>query len=455
MKKWQRALFIFRRDLRIEDNLALIYALEHAQEVFCAFIFTQEQIEKNPYRSDRCLQFMIESLQDLEEELEKKGGRLLYCYGDPEKKVEEFIQHCKVDLVTFNLDYTPYSRHRDAKIEKVCKRHKVDLVTFHDLLLHPPEDLLKKNQEPYTVFTPFYKNAQKLSVALPKSNPYRNYVQKRPSFVENSSLLTSIAPKIEPCHGGRKAALKILKKISSFQDYEVDRDYPSKDSTTHLSAHLKFNTVSIRELYHTIKKELGPHSALARSLHWRDFFSIIALYFPYVFQGAFHQKFDQLVWSENQAHFHRWCEGKTGFPIVDAGMRQLNQTGYMHNRVRMIVASFLIKDLHIDWRKGEKYFAQHLVDYDPAINNGNWQWSASTGCDAQPYFRIFNPWNQQLKFDPDCEYIKKWVIELKDQDPKTIHHWYEEWKDIGYPKPMIDHSIESKKAIDNYKKIKS
>jgi len=225
--------------------------------------------------------------------------------------------------------------------------------------------------------------------------------------------------------------------------YAATKDIPAL-STSNLSAHLKFGTLSIRETYHAIKKILGPTHLLLRQLYWRDFFTHVAYYSPFVFGHAFHEKYDQLIWEHDDKKFQRWCTGTTGFPIVDAGMRQLTTTGFMHNRVRMIAASFLTKDLHIDWRWGEKFFAQQLIDYDPAVNNGNWQWCASTGCDAQPYFRIFNPWLQQKKFDTECIYIKRWIPELKKVAPATIHTWYANKLPSNYPKPMVDHTQEAR-----------
>lgn len=450
---YQKALFIFRRDLRLEDNCGLLFALENAKEVLCCFIFTSEQIDHNPYRSDSCLEFMLESLEDLESEIKSKGGKLYYFFDSPESVVEKCIQKLGVDLVVVNQDYTPYSVQRDKKIEKVCHNRNVPFKHFDDLLLHSPLDLRKKNGDPYTVFTPFYKNALQFEVARPKKNTYTHYSKKNIDFAAGPSLFQNILPARNPLQkGGRKEGLKILHKLAPFSHYDLQRDFPCKDKTTHLSPHLKFTTVSPREVYHEMVTQLGPNSGLLRSLYWRDFFSSIALFFPHVFKGAFHTKFDHLTWENNPKQFQHWCEGTTGFPIVDAGMRELNQTGFMHNRVRMIVASFLVKDLHIDWRLGEKYFAQHLIDYDPAVNNGNWQWSASTGCDAQPYFRIFNPWLQQKKFDPECLYIKKWIPELRKQDAQKIHNWFQEKKTFSYPDPIVDHSVESKKAIINYKK---
>ncbi len=453
-KKFQRALFIFRRDLRLEDNTGLIFALKEAKEVIPCFIFTPEQIEKNSYRSDHSLQFMIESLEELGSSLKDKNGKLYLFHGEPKEIIEKCISELKIDAVVVNEDYTPYSIKRDHAIESVCKKHKVSFHSFEDALLHPPSETLKSDGKPYTIFTPFYRNASKLEVPHPVSNRHDNYYTHQVAFASKQSLYDELLPKraLSP-QGGRNNALKILKKISSFADYESLRDFPAEDSTTHLSAHLKFNTCSIREVYWSISKHLGDSSELLRSLYWRDFFSSIAFYFPYVFSGAFHQKFDKIKWSDDMGAFKKWCAGNTGFPIVDAGMRELNQTGFMHNRVRMIVGSFLVKDLHINWRWGEKYFARKLTDYDPAINNGNWQWIASTGCDAQPYFRVFNPWNQSLKFDPECTYIKKWVPELSSVDPKRIHKWYLEEETPTYPAAMLDHAVESKKAIETYKKV--
>jgi deoxyribodipyrimidine photo-lyase len=453
-RKFQRALFIFRRDLRLEDNTGLIFALKQSKEVIPCFIFTPQQIEKNDYRSDHSLQFMVESLEELESSLEDKKATLYLFHGKPEEIVEQCISHLKIDAVIVNQDYTPYSIKRDLAIESVCKNQNVSFLSFEDVLLHPPQETLKSDGKPYTVFTPFYRNASKLEVPLPASNKHDNYYTHLVDFASNRSLYDQILPKrVLPPRGGRSNALKILKKIDSFTSYESLRDFPAEDSTTHLSSHLKFNTCSIREVYWSIVKTLGDSSELIRALYWRDFFSSIAFYFPYVFSGSFHEKFDQLKWSDDIEAFKRWCDGNTGFPIVDAGMRELNQTGFMHNRVRMITASFLVKDLHINWRWGEKYFAKKLTDYDPSINNGNWQWVASTGCDAQPYFRVFNPWNQSLKFDPECLYIKKWVPELISIDPKRIHKWYLEEGISKYPSAMLDHAVESKKAIESYKKV--
>lgn len=451
----KRALFIFRRDLRLEDNTALLFALTHSNEVILSFIFTPEQIHHNPFRSDSCLQFMIESLEDLNHQIQSKKGRLFLFFDKPESVISNCISSLKIDGVIFNKDYTPYSLERDKKIEALCKKHQIEFHSFEDALLHAPSDTLKSDGKPYTVFTPFYRNALKLEVKAPIINHHHQYYTKSIPFAVSSSIYHEILPnRRQQQKGGRSECLNILKKIANLKDYESLRDFPAENYTSHLSAHLKFTTCSIREVFHALHSHFDVNCELIRSLYWRDFFTSIAFHFPHVFEGPFKTKFEHIKWGYDKKTFKKWCDGETGFPIVDAGMRQLNQTGFMHNRVRLLTACFLIKDLHIDWRWGEKYFAQKLIDYDPCVNNGNWQWVASTGCDAQPYFRIFNPWTQAAKFDPDCLYIKQWIPELNQFTPKIIHKWFLEKnysQSTYYPTPIVDHSKEAKKAINLYR----
>lgn len=452
-----RVLFIFRRDLRLEDNKGLLFALENAKEVILAFIFTPEQMDHNPYRNDHCLQFMLESLEDLENEIKLKGGKLYLFYGAPEAIVAKCIQNLNIEGVFVNRDYTPYSKQRDHRIEETCKKNGVRFLSFEDALLCPIENLLNNKKEPYKIFTPYFRQASKLDVEAPLENSYTHYYSKKIPFAEKETFLQTILPKRKELQkGGRKAALGILQSLSKYFFYEQIRDFPHKEEgTTHLGPHLKFTTCSPREFYHAIRNQLGVNNELIRSLYWRDFFTSIAYWFPYVFEGPFRSKFQHIAWSQDKNVFKKWCEGSTGVPIVDAGMRQMNQTGFMHNRVRMIAGSFLVKDLHMDWRWGEKYFAQTLIDYDPCVNNGNWQWVAGTGCDSQPYFRIFNPWAQAKKFDPECLYIKKWIPELKNFSSSYIHSWncvQSENGPLSYPKPCVDHAVEARKSLLEYKK---
>lgn len=446
---FKKTLFIFRRDLRLFDNTGLLFALKNSEKVIPCFIFTPEQIDHNSYRSDHCLQFMLESLEDLEKQLQALGGKLFLFHAPCEEVVKRCLK--EVDAVIVNRDYTPYSIARDKKIEHLCAMEGKEFLSFDDALLNPPENTLKQNGEPYTVFTPFFRNALKLPIKKPEPNPHHNYFTGNLPHSGSSAIYKKILPKRIPLSisGGRSAGQKILKHLTNCTQYAHDRDYPALGSPTTLSPYLKFTVLSPRETYFAI----GKNHELIRSLYWRDFFSTIAFFFPHVFKGAFREKYDKLAWSNDEEAFSRWCEGKTGFPLVDAGMRELNETGFMHNRVRMVVASFLTKDLHINWQWGEKYFAEKLIDYDPAVNNGNWQWAASTGCDAQPYFRIFNPWRQQEKFDKEAIYIKKWVKELQELPSRTIHTLYKEKAPTAYPKPLVEHGKESAISLGLYRSI--
>jgi deoxyribodipyrimidine photo-lyase len=461
MKKgyFQTTLFIFRRDLRLQDNTGLIYALKHSKQVIPCFIFTPEQVGRNPYRSVHSLQFMIESLEDLEEELKKRGAKLYLFYGRPQTIIRQCIEKLSIDAVFANRDYTPYSQKRDRLLEAECKKGGVAFKLFDDALLHIPEETCKKNHEPYLIFSPYYSHASHLKVEKPKPNRIDRYFKGAIPFSRSSILFAEILPErsvTQAVRGGRRAANKTLQTLYRFSNYAEERDFPALHRTTHLSAYLKFTILSPREVYFAIVKAFSKQHPLIRALYWRDFFSSIALFFPHVFKGAFYEKFNRIKWNYDRSAFKKWCRGETGFPIVDAGMKEMNETGVMHNRVRMITASFLIKDLLIDWRWGERYFAQNLVDYDPAVNNGNWQWSASTGCDAQPYFRIFNPWTQQRKFDPDCAYIKQWIPSLRELEPKVIHRWFDEKTHSlcpKYPPPMVDHEQQVKKALKAYRAV--
>ncbi len=459
MNKHTRALHIFRRDLRVQDNTALRAALESAAEVVTCFIFNDAQVKPHPYRSANGLAFMIESLEELAKDIERRGGRLLVLHGAHEAVVEKLIRELSIDAVFFNRDYTPFSRARDEAIANTCKRLNIACNTFGDALLVEPETFAKDDGRPYTVYTPFFKKASKLPVQKPtgdpkgKLSPASGYAGKTVSprdFWPEESAPQRLSI------GGRSHGLAVLSSIKDFREYEEKRNLPAVRGTTLLASHHKFGTVSIRESYHAIASAFGPGHTLIRELYWRDFFTHIGFHFPHVFRGSFHKMYDKLKWSNNKALFSAWCNGRTGFPIVDAGMRELVQTGFMHNRVRMIVASFLVKDLHISWRKGEEFFAQHLTDFDPAVNNGSWQWAASTGCDAQPYFRIFNPWLQQSRFDPACEYIKRWVPELKDLSPKYIHTMSEPdmTRSVDYPNPIVEHGTQKVIAEEMFRECR-
>jgi deoxyribodipyrimidine photo-lyase len=419
-------IFIFRRDLRAVDNLALNTLIKHAgnQSILPVFIFNPKQIyaQNNPYFSNNAVQFMIECLKSLE-----KHMHINYYEGDDVKIIEQISKHYAIKSIAFNADYSPFATRRDKLIVDWCKLHNITCITEQDYTLFVMGSILNNSGKPYQVFTPFYKATLTKSVRKPlKTFPKINGIVSVKHFDKDRyyTINTDIA-----VHGGREEALYRLKK--NMTKYANAREYPSLEGTTRLSAYIKFGCVSIREVFHNYSKV----KALQRELIWREFYANILYYFPNVLGHSFKQKYDKIKWSNNKEWFKKWCDGQTGYALVDAGMKQLNTTGWMHNRVRMIVAMFLTKDLLIDWRRGERYFATKLVDYDPASNNGGWQWSASTGTDSQPYFRIFNPDLQIKKYDKDFAYIKKW-----NPDYEKI-------------KPIVDHSERAKIAIKLFKNI--
>ncbi|CAD6368756.1 Deoxyribodipyrimidine photolyase [metagenome] len=447
MPKYKKTLFIFRRDLRLEDNTGLIYALKNSEEVIPCFIIDVEimnKLKKSIFR----IKFLNESLLDLDEQLIKKNRRLKIFKGKTEEIVKKIILEQKIDGVFLNGDYTKFAQKKENQIKKICKQNKIDFNKHADYLLHIPDEIHTKEQKPYTVYSFFLKTAKSIPVRNSIKNNFTNYYQGK---IIGESSLEIKEKNIE--NGGRKNAIKIIKKLKQFKDYQKTRDYPSLDKTTRLSAHIRFGTISIREVYHAINDNFGDNHVLINQIYWREFFTYVLHNFPNSQFKSFKKKFANIKWSKNKQDFLLWCNGETGFPIVDAGMRQLNKTGFMHNRVRMIVASFLTKDLHINWKWGERYFAEKLIDYDPAVNSGNWQWAASTGCDAVPYFRIFNPWLQQEKFDSDCKYIKKWISKLEHIESDEIHnHWKKQIDKSIYPKQIVNHIIEAIKTKDIFKK---
>ena len=456
---YQNSIFIFRRDFRLTDNSGLIEALNNSKNVIPIFIFTPEQIDKNTYKSDNAIQFMIESLTELENKIKKKKGQLYYFYGKQDKIISKIIKNNNIDAIYFNKDWTPYSLKRDESIAKICLKKDIDCVQVEDYTLLPINKLLNQNEEVYKVYGAFYKNAKNFKIPKPKKiktfnfnkiktsdNIQLNYIDK--FYQKNDNILV---------RGGRKNAQKILKTIKNFNQYSTKRNELDYE-TTHLSAYTKFGCVSIREVYHKMKKHLKPDNQLFNQLFWKEFYVYISKYIPHVLKGkSMKLKYDEIKWDYNNSIFKKWCEGKTGFPIVDAGMRELNKTGYMHNRSRLITSGFLVKLALIDWRKGEKYFAQKLTDYDPAQNNGGWQWSSGSGADSQPYFRIMSPISQSTKFDPDGSYIKKWIPELKDVEPKHLHDWEKfnnlyDLKKINYVEPCLDYKKARKRTMEVYKK---
>lgn len=469
---YRTALFLFRRDLRLDDNTGLFDAFALSERVIPAFVFDpRQQPDANDYFSPPCFQFLVESLADLDVQLAAHDARLYRFRGEPHEVIErlatEESEKLGLDAVFVNRDYTPFSRRRDAQIREVCAARGLQFHGASDLLLHEPGEVMTGGGDPYRVFTPFYKAARQREIPEPRTLVSAKFLHGALDPAHGPELdeemLSNAGGPRDGLHvqGGRRRALEIFARLEDFRDYPKTRDLPAEDGTTALSAHMKLGTVSVRETVAALREALGPDAEpLIRQLFWRDFLTQLAWFHPHVFGGSFQRQYDAVEWDAlegaGRERFEAWCHGRTGFPIVDAGMRQLAETGWMHNRVRMIVASFLTKDLHLDWRHGERWFARHLVDYDPCVNNGNWQWAASTGADAQPYFRIFNPWSQQKRFDPDGAYIRRWVPELEGVEPRDLHR-LDRQRPLGldgYPEPIVDHAQEREEALARFQAVR-
>lgn len=442
-------IHVFRRDLRLEDNTALNALLKSVDRVVPVFVFDDRQVKGHAYQSGPGLQMLCESLKDLDAALRERGAKLHVRTGIAEEEIAKLLEELAPTALSYNKDYTPFSLARDAEIDTACSRAGVSVFAEHDATLHAPGTLVTKDGKPYSVYTHYRIAAEGRETPLPARLPKDATFVEVPGSVDlaaHSTLLVP-APRMLRVQGGRTVAKDMLKGLNGKGGYASERDFPAVPGTSLLSAHIKFGTLSMREIYHYAKLHMPNPETYLRELLWHDFFTTVAALTPHVYTGAYRKEFDALRWNTDEDAFTAWKEGKTGFPIVDAGMRELKETGYMHNRVRMITASFLVKDLHISWQRGEQYFAQTLSDYDPAVNNGNWQWVAGTGCDASPWFRIFNPWLQQEKFDAECTYILKWLPELAGLTPKEIHDPEGAARiRAGYPAPMLDHKAEAAKT---------
>jgi len=459
-KKYKSGLFIFRRDLRLEDNKALYECVTQCERVHACFVFTPEQVgAKNDYRSANAIQFMIESLFDLENRVRSIGGKLVCLKGKNNEVISSVIAEISPDAIFFNMDYTPYARERDATVRKICERANIPCIESHDYYLHVPGSVLTGSGSVYKKYTPFYNAVLHLPVDKP--------IVKRIKNIHSSSFggdyIVSLKEMQRTFHqnpdimvrAGRDIALSRLEIGKKKQpDYDKKRDFFTYD-TTHLSAYIKFGNLSIREVFHTFASTYGIEHGVIRELIWRDFFAHVLFGYPEVLGQAYVPRYRKLKWRRSQSDFENWCNGTTGIPIVDAGMRQMNKTGYMHNRARMMCATFLVKTLLLDWRLGERYYAQKLTDYDVASNNGNWQAISGTGVDMKPYYRVMSPWTQSRKYDPKCEYIRTWVHELKDVPDRDIHEWDEKWKDHKgvYKKPIADVSARTEEMIAMYKAV--
>lgn len=425
-------IFWFRRDLRLNDNAGLYYALRQGVPVVPIFIFDRHILDQLEERADRRVVFIRMALEEIQEQLVQRGSSLEVYHGYPEQVFRDIVNKYPVQRVYTNHDYEPYARERDEAIRQLLNERDIPFHTFKDQVIFEKHEVVKDDGQPYTVFTPYSRKWKaRLTDFYLRSYPVKKYdryfYQQAPQPIP--TLASMQFRETDGIFPAKTIRGELLRK------YQEHRDYPALRGTSKLGVHLRFGTLSIRQL---ARKARDLSDTYLNELIWRDFYHMILWHFPQVGKGrAFKPAYEDIQWRNNEQEFERWCQGQTGYPIVDAGMRELNTTGFMHNRVRMIVASFLAKHLLIDWRWGEAYFAQKLLDYDLAANNGGWQWAAGCGCDAAPYFRVFNPYLQAQKFDPDGQYIRRWVPELEE---------------LTYPTPIVDHELARKRCLEVYAK---
>ncbi len=419
------SIYWFRRDLRLEDNTALIQALKSNDPVQPIFIFDSNILDELA-ADDARVSFIYERLEAIHESLRKSGSSLMVLKGNPLTIWKELISTHEIASVYINKDYEPYALERDRTIESLLQNRGIPLLQYKDQVIFEKDEVLKKDGKPYTVYTPYKRRWHELFDQQAKGQ----------DIAANFASLCQIHipfPSLESL-GFRPSSIRVRPyDLSKVGQYDTLRDIPYQDATSYLSPHLRFGTISIRQVIAALE---GSHETFLNELIWREFFMQILYHFPSVVDQNFRPKYNGIQWRNNEQEFESWCEGRTGFPLVDAGMRQLNSTGFMHNRVRMVTASFLCKHLLIDWRWGEAYFASKLLDYELSSNNGNWQWAAGTGCDAAPYFRVFNPHTQQKRFDPKLEYVKEWVPEYGSSD---------------YVGEIVEHSMARNRALQVYK----
>jgi deoxyribodipyrimidine photo-lyase len=479
-KKYERALVWFRRDLRSFDHAALYHALVEARAVYCAFVFDREILDKLPDAADRRVEFIWESVAELAVEFAKNGGALIVRHGFARRAIPELAILLKANAVYANHDYEPVARDRDAEVGEALKQRGIAFVTSKDQVIVEHGEILTRGGEPFRVFTP-YKRAwlQALTPSHVEPYPVERYID---ALAKPPTRLVGGMPSLKAMGfartnletlgvgtgmSGASALLTDFKK--RIGRYREARDYPAVKGPSYLSVHLRFGTVSIRALAsfaHGRSLRPGGEGAATwlSELIWRDFYAQILWHHPQVVAHAFKAEYDALEFPNDPDWFAAWCEGRTGYPIVDAAMRQLNTTGYMHNRLRMITASFLVKDLLVDWRLGEKYFADKLIDFDLASNNGGWQWAASTGCDAQPYFRIFNPVTQSERFDPAGKFIRRYVPEIAELANDEIHAPWRVSDSVqqakgavighDYPPPIVDHGAAREAVLALFKRAR-
>lgn len=425
-------LFWFRRDLRLQDNAGLYHALKENESVLPVFIFDTTILKSLP-KSDKRVLFIHQTISQLKADLLQKGSDLLTEFGEPLKVFKEFSEKYKIKTIYTNHDYEPDAVHRDTQISQWAEKNRIDFRSFKDQCIFEKNEVVGDTKKTYTVYTPYKKKwlvtANKFYLKSYPNDLYEaNYFQTK----VKSKLLTLAEMGFEEDKSFQFPETTLSRKM--LKEYGKKRDFPYlTNATSRLGLHLRFGTISVREV---AREALKYSEVWLGEIIWRDFFMQILWHYPHVQKGSFRPQYDKITWRDDATEFKKWCNGQTGYPLVDAGMRELNQTGHMHNRVRMVVASFLTKHLLMHWSLGERYFAEKLLDYDLAANNGNWQWAAGTGCDAAPYFRVFNPETQLERFDPEMKYIKKWVPEFGTEK---------------YTKPIVEHKFARERALTAFK----
>lgn len=431
MTKERLAFFWFRRDLRLQDNAGFFHALKSGLNVQCVFIFDTDILDKLSSKSDKRLQFIYDEVSHLSKELKQHGSALLVRKGKPLEVWKDLANQYDMAEIYANRDYEPYAIRRDKEIYNWCQEINISFRAFKDQVIFDKREVVKKDGSPYLVFTPYMKQWKaKFTDYYGTSYPVNKYFNRL--YQTNQEEILSLSDL-----GFETVDADIPSRDFTelnLDQYANKRDIPAANGTSRLSVHLRFGTVSIRKL---VRYAVATNEKFLNELIWREFYMMILYHFPESVLKAIKPQYDRIEWENDETQFSAWCKGQTGIPLVDAGMRELNQTGYMHNRVRMVVASFLTKNLLIDWRWGEAYFAEKLLDYEQSSNVGGWQWAAGSGCDAAPYFRVFNPVTQQEKFDPNYRYIKTWIPE---------------WGTANYPQPMVDLKSTRVRAIERYKK---
>jgi deoxyribodipyrimidine photo-lyase len=426
------ALFWFRRDLRFDDNIGLFHALKSGLAVLPVFIFDTNILHQLEDKRDKRVDLIHQRLNELNSELQKHGSALLVKYGNPVEILPALCEQFNVNQLFLNEDYEPDAIARDNEIRRMAASKNIAFHSFKDQVIFAKNEVLKPDGTPYSIFTA-YSNKWKSLLSETTIPAYNSEALLDAFYKSNSFTIPSLAEIGFEATGVSWKAPSLSDDV--LKNYSETRNFPAlENGTSHFSVHLRFGTLSIRKM---VQKALTTNEQFLNELIWREFFMMILYNFPKVVRHSFKPRYDEIKWRNNEAEFEKWCQGQTGYPLVDAGMRELNATGYMHNRVRMVVASFLIKHLLIDWRWGEAYFAQKLLDYDLAANNGNWQWTAGSGCDAAPYFRVFNPIEQLKKFDAQQQYVRRWVPEI----------------DLpSYPTPIVEHSFARNRVLEEFKR---